>query len=128
MTTVRTVTSMNHPHIRNTDSHTVTGDHVDIDGECWYRISNCHLMPEFFINPVSSSDHWMFISSEGALSAGRRNADSALFPYYSSDKLVDTAACTGPRTIIRVQATDGRYLNWEPFAGRLGPEQRVADR
>ena len=61
----------------------VKGGFVDLDGERFYQISNCDLMPDFFMSIVSASDLWMFISSNGSLSAGRRNADAALFPYYS---------------------------------------------
>ncbi|WP_231602824.1 hypothetical protein [Neorhodopirellula pilleata] len=59
-------------------------------------------MPTFFMSGVSAGDHWMFLSSCGALTAGRRNPDSALFPYYPSDKLLDLAHCTGPKTLIRI--------------------------
>ena len=86
-----------------------TGPYVRIDGEECYKIVNSHLMPEFFVSMVSSSDHFMFISSSGALTAGRRNPESALFPYYSSDKIVDLASCTGPKPIIRI-ASAARYV------------------
>ncbi|WP_144057456.1 hypothetical protein [Novipirellula maiorica] len=67
------------------------------------------------MSAVSSSDHWMFISSRGALTAGRQNPDSALFPYYSADKIADTAAHTGPKTLLRV-SKDGDEVLWEPFS------------
>ncbi|MEJ2279477.1 MAG: hypothetical protein P8Y70_17300 [Candidatus Lokiarchaeota archaeon] len=44
-------------------------------------------MPPFFMSIVSSSNHWLFISSTGGLSAGRVSAEQALFPYYTDDKL-----------------------------------------
>ena len=83
-------------------------------------------MDEFFMCPVSSGDHWMFISSRGALSAGRKNPDSALFPYYSSDKLVDTATCTGPLTLIAAELEDGQVDHWQPFAGRPADHHDVS--
>lgn len=65
----------------------------------------------------------MFLSSCGALSAGRQNPDSALFPYYSSDKILDTAHCTGPKTVLRINDDATTQTNqltppsvWEPFS------------
>ena len=100
--------------------------YVTIDDDRWYRISAVHLMPEFFISPVSSGDHWMFISSQGALSAGRRNPDSALFPYYPSDKLTDNAACTGAKTIIRKKSGENTVETWEPFTERIASGDPVS--
>ena len=104
---------------------TVIGSYVDLNDERWYRIANAHLMPEFFMSPVSASDHWLFLSSKGALSAGRGCADHALFPYLSSDKLSDTVASHGPKTILRVSREGLPTVIWEPFAasGRLGATQ-----
>jgi len=111
---------MNHAtFISHATDRSATDGYVIIDHEPWYRISRVHRMPEFFVSPVSSGDHWMFISSQGALSAGRRNPDSALFPYYSCDKLIDHAAFTGPKTIIRQPIEGGEVRTWEPFAGRV---------
>ena len=108
------------PHIVETDK--VVGGYIEVDGERYYRIANSHLMPEFFMSLVSSNDHWMFVSSHGGLSAGRRNPDMPLFPYYSADKISDMAHCTGPRTIIRIGDANNFDL-WEPFAnsGRRDP-------
>ena len=118
---------MNHALLTSRETDNVTADgYVIIDDEPWYRISRVHLMPEFFVSPVSSGDHWMFISSRGALSAGRRNPEAALFPYYSSDKLIDTAACTGPKTIIRQQVEGEQFQTWEPFTGRIPPNQSIS--
>ena len=94
----------------------VSGDYVQLDGERCYRIANCHRMPDFFMTLASSSDHWMFLSSRGAVTAGRKNSKRNLFPYYSADKIIDTASCTGPRTIIRCRDWDGITQHWEPFA------------
>ena len=66
---------------------------------------------------VSGADHWMFISSTGALTAGRRNADLALFPYYTDDKIHDSAEITGSKTLIVVEK-QGRSHLWEPFSDR----------
>jgi hypothetical protein len=88
---------------------------VEINSVRWNKIIDSHRMPEFFMSIVSASDHWMFISSLGALTAGRKNADSALFPYYSADKIIDLAETVGPKTIVRVVRPNQPAVVWEPF-------------
>ena len=101
---------------RSTDAEKVSGDYVQIDDERCYRIGNSHLMPDFFMTVASSSDHWMFLSSRGAVTAGRKDPDFSLFPYLSSDKIIDAAGSTGPKTIIRCRDWEGTTRCWEPFA------------
>lgn len=93
----------------------ITGGFTDINGESFYKISNFNLMDPFFMTIVSNSDHWMFISSNGGVSAGRKNPDSALFPYYTVDKIQDAAEETGSKTIFLVQKNNTTSL-WEPFS------------
>ncbi|MEO6183833.1 MAG: hypothetical protein ABIP71_12175, partial [Verrucomicrobiota bacterium] len=93
------------------------GRQVVLAGEDFYRISNCDRLRPFFLSIVSSADHWMFISSNGALTAGRRNPDLALFPYYTDDKIHDAAEITGPKTILIVERGGKKHL-WEPFSER----------
>jgi hypothetical protein len=63
---------------------------------------------------ISSSDHWLFVSSSGGLTAGRVSPDTALFPYLPVDRIHDGAAHTGSKTILRVRTgADSRV--WEPF-------------
>ena len=57
----------------------VTIDSVQLENESYYKISNSDAMRPFFMSIVSDSNHWMFISSNGGLSAGRKNANKALF-------------------------------------------------
>jgi hypothetical protein len=95
----------------------VTGQFVTIDGEEFYEIRNYDSMQPFFMSLASDSDHWMFISSTGGLSAGRINPESALFPYYTDDKLQESAETTGSKSIFRIWAEGATYL-WEPFTGR----------
>lgn len=92
-----------------------TGEYVTLDGEQYFRIANSHLMPEFFMSLVGSSDHWMFVSSNGSLTAGRRNADNALFPYASDDQISAARSSTGSTTLIRSGIEKPTEL-WEPFA------------
>lgn len=86
-----------------------------IDGVDFYTINGAEDLPEFFMSVVSSSDHWMFISSLGALSAGRRDAEGALFPYETVDKIMAGKTHTGARTRVIVISGEERST-WEPFA------------
>jgi len=95
----------------------VSGLFVLIDNEKYYQIKNYDNMSPFFISLASDSDHWMYISSTGGLSAGRKNPDSALFPYYTDDKITESNEITGSKTIFRVNKSGSRYL-WEPFSDR----------
>lgn len=91
------------------------GCFCEIDGERFYRISNYDAMQPFFISLASDTDLWMYISSTGGLTAGRRNPDQSLFPYYTDDKITESAEYTGSRTLLRVKMGD-RVCMWEPFS------------
>jgi hypothetical protein len=101
-------------HEINTIQSKVSGQFVEIDNEKYYQIKNYHEMPDFFISIVSDSDHWMFISSSGSLSAGRKDRDNALFPYYTVDKIHDYKGKTGSRTYFLI-TNKGKTSLWEPF-------------
>ena len=88
-----------------------------VDGERFYRIDDVDAMPPFFMSLVSDSDHWLFLSSNGALTAGRRDPDGALFPYYADDRIHDSQDQTGGKTLLRVGHA-GRTSLWEPFSTR----------
>ncbi len=102
----------------------VTGDFVIIDNEKYTRINHYDQMPPFFISVVSHSDHWLFISSTGGLTAGRRNADLALFPYETDDKIAAGFEHTGSKTIIRT-AGENTFHIWEPFSKHKSEDCRV---
>ena len=104
--------------IQNT-SLDVKGEMVTFDDEVYYKISNSNAMRPFFMSLVSNSNHWMFISSNGGLTAGRKNAENALFPYYTDDKITESAEVTGSKTIIQIQEDD-KTLLWEPFSDKYG--------
>jgi hypothetical protein len=95
----------------------VDGEYVTLLGETFYRIHNYDAMPPFFMTVVSSSDHWLFISTTGGISAGRVNAESALFPYYTADKISENSENTGSKTFFLV-THDSRTHLWEPFSER----------
>ncbi len=98
----------------NTQKQGVNGQFVELDGQKYYRIQNYHEMPDFFMSIVSDSDHWMFISSNGALTAGRKDRNNALFPYYTDDKIHDYKGITGSRSYFLVEKSDKKHL-WSPF-------------
>jgi len=95
----------------------ITGKFVRFDNENYYMISNSDAMRPFFMSIVSDSNHWMFISSNGGLTAGRQNSESALFPYYTDDKITESADITGSKTILQVHR-EGIISLWEPFSER----------
>ncbi|MFK2821158.1 hypothetical protein U0L90_13600 [Flavobacteriaceae sp. LMIT009] len=97
----------------------VTLDYVLIDKEKFFKISNSDNMRPFFMSIVSDSDHWMFISSNGGLTAGRRNSEYSIFPYYTDDKITESADITGSKSIFRVFKNGKTYI-WEPFTVRSG--------
>ena len=100
------------------------GSFVDRDGERYARIENVDAMAPFLMSVVSDSDHWMFIASNGGITAGRRNADHALFPYTTDDQVQDGQDHTGPVTVLRVGSAE-RAVLWEPFSQRYGGLARV---
>ena len=96
---------------------TPTGHYITINGERFYCIENYNHMQPFFISLASDTDLWMYISSTGGLTCGRRNPEQVLFPYYTDDKITENYEQTGPKTILRVQTAQGTRL-WEPFSSR----------
>jgi hypothetical protein len=90
---------------------------VNINNETYYKISNVDRMRPFFMSIVSNSNHWMFISSNGGLSAGRTNSNNALFPYYTDDKITESVDNTGSKTLV-IASKEGKTYLWEPFAER----------
>ncbi|MGK0254891.1 MAG: hypothetical protein ACI9OE_002406 [Mariniflexile sp.] len=95
----------------------IKGELIIFENENYYKISNSDKMRPFFMSIVSDSNHWMFISSNGGLSAGRKNANSALFPYYTDDKITESFDITGSKTIVQIQENN-KTLIWEPFSIR----------
>ena len=98
----------------NASELTIEGKEVVINDENFYKISNVNKMRPFFMSIVSAYDHWLFISSTGALSAGRKDSNNALFPYYTDDKITESYEITGSKSIFHVHKGNRDYL-WEPF-------------
>jgi len=95
----------------------VAGEFVLKGNEKYYEIKNYDEMQPFFISLASDSNHWMYISSTGGLTSGRKNADFALFPYYTDDKISESAEITGSKTIVHVEKNGSLHV-WEPFSDR----------
>ncbi len=95
----------------------VKGGFVKLEDETYFKISDYDAMRPFFMSIVSNSNHWMFISSNGGLSAGRKNAQYAIFPYYTDDKITESSEITGSKTIVSIKK-EGATAFWEPFSNR----------
>ena len=80
-----------------------------------YKISNFNKINPFLMTLTSASNHWMYISSSGCLTAGRQKAEYALFPYVTDDLLHRNAHFTGPVTVIKVKK-DNKCFFWNPFS------------
>ncbi|MCG6890343.1 MAG: hypothetical protein LJE92_12225 [Gammaproteobacteria bacterium] len=96
------------------NSNIVSGEFINMAGERYYAIRNVDQMAPFFISVVSNSDHWLFISSSGGLTAGRVSPENALFPYITVDQIHRCGTHTGSKTLLRVEV-DGEPREWEPF-------------
>lgn len=107
------------------DTEKVAFEVADVNREPFYKISNCHLMRPFMMNIVSDSNHWMFLMSNGGVSAGRKSSEYALFPYYTDDKLAEFADFTGSKTIFQVAGNNGIQV-WEPFSHRFTSKYRLS--
>jgi hypothetical protein len=106
-------------HFGNASLHTemkpISLETVTISEETFFKIENYNQMNPFFMTIVSDVDLWMFISSTGGLTCGRKNAETALFPYYTDDKIHDSIETTGSHTILIVNKNEKNFL-WKPFS------------
>ena len=101
-------------HTSNETGSDITGGFVTLSGERYYAIQNVDKMPPFFISLVSDGDHWMFVSSNGGLTAGRVSPETALFPYITVDRIYESTPHTGCKTLLRVESNGDSHA-WEPF-------------
>lgn len=88
---------------------------VTLGGEVYFKISNSDAMRPFFMSIVSDANHWLFISSNGGLTAGRKDSEQALFPYTTDDKITESAEITGSKSLFRIGSESEQQL-WEPFS------------
>lgn len=89
---------------------------VRVDGLEMYQIPEYDRLEPFLISITSESDLWMYASSAGGITAGRVDADHALFPYESVDRLHRGYGISGAATLLRVCRVAGPAVLWEPFA------------
>jgi len=111
--------------ITTTKQKQVSGEYVELDGMPFYKISHFDKMDPFLITVVSDCDLWLYTSSLGGLTAGRRGPDNSIFPYYTDDKLHDAYHQTGSFTRILLEKDGSNHL-WAPFAPLLDPFQSVS--
>jgi len=109
----------------NIDTKSISMEMVSIKGESYYKIVNSDAMRPFFMSIVSDSNHWLFISSNGGLTAGRKNAEFALFPYYTDDKITEFADITGSKSIFQIHSKE-ETLIWEPFSERFNEKYKIS--
>lgn len=100
------------------DNQDISLSYLEIENEYYFKISNIDQLRPFFMSVVSDSNHWMFISSNGGLTAGRKNSEQALFPYYTDDKITESGEFTGSKSIFIVHQ-EGSVNLWEPFSDRM---------
>jgi hypothetical protein len=98
------------------DGRPASGRLVTAFGEDCYVIEDAQALPPFLTSVVSDSDLWLFVASNGGLTAGRRSPATALFPYVTEDKLADSPGVTGPVTSVAA-TRGGRTALWHPLAG-----------
>ena len=108
------------PLITNTKNQNIPTkmELVSLYNQQFFKISNVDQMRPFFMSMVSDANHWLFIASNGGLTAGRKNAEYALFPYYTDDKITESIDTTGSKTIFQIQH-EGKIYLWEPFSERF---------
>ncbi len=90
-----------------------TGRFIEDDDTTWYRIDDYDLLDPFLVALVTADDQWLFVSTSGALTAGRVSPEQSLFPYETDDRLHRSGGRSGPLTVVRVA---GDPDPWSPFA------------
>ncbi len=95
--------------------HGAEGRFETSSGDEAYRISNYDRLPPFLMSVVSDSNHWMYLSSGGGITAGRVDEENCLFPYETDDRLHVAYGVTGPVTIVRAHTKANGMTIWRPF-------------
>ena len=87
---------------------------VEINGEPFAGIRQVDALPPFLMSIVSNGNLWLFAGSNAAFTAGRTDADHAMFPYQTADKILRHPDASGTRSIFLVERKNGRAA-WEPW-------------
>jgi hypothetical protein len=82
-------------------------------------------MSPFFISLISDSDHWLFVSSTGGLTAGRVSPETALFPYAPVDKIHECIGNTGCKTLLQV-TKNGQTFKWNAFNNDFNHQYEIS--
>lgn len=90
-----------------------------IRGEAFVGIQNVAALPPFLMSLVSDGNLWSFLGSNGSFTSGRGDADHALFPYRTADKILSQPCGSGARTHLLVER-EGGFALWEPWLGDAG--------
>src|SRR5215471_16633717 len=93
---------------------------LSINGERFVGIRDVSAMPPFLMSIVSNGNLWLFAGSNSPFTAGRGDADHALFPYRTADKILSQPGSSGARSIFLVERETGFAL-WEPWSSAPGP-------
>ena len=92
---------------------------VLINGETFVGIRNVNAMPPFLMTIVSNGNLWLFAGSNSPFTAGRGDADHAIFPYRTADKILSQPGGSGARSIFLIEHENGLAL-WEPWQSAPG--------
>lgn len=103
----------------------VVGQFINMQGERYYSIRNIQNMSPFFISLISDSDHWLFVSSTGGLTAGRVSPETALFPYAPVDKIHECIGNTGCKTLLQV-TKNGQTFKWNAFNNDFNHQYEIS--
>lgn len=85
-----------------------------VAGEKFVGIRNVNAMPPFLMSIVSNGNLWLFAGSNSPFTAGRGDADHAIFPYRTADKILSQPGASGARSLFLVERENGASL-WEPW-------------
>lgn len=110
--------------VLNSDEADVSFETTHINEDTFFKIENYDEMAPFFMTIVSDVDFWLFVSSTGGLTAGRKTPETALFPYYTDDKIHDSNETTGSHTVLIVLDGKKNYL-WKPFSKHNSDVYRI---
>jgi hypothetical protein len=109
--------------VKTQASHKDTLIETTLMGEPALTLERAESMPPFLMYLISDSDSWAFIGSQNAITAGRRNSNHSLFPYYTQDKLFDMAMASGSTTRIEFTGEDGAPEQWTVFKSGHGLDE-----
>lgn len=82
-----------------------------------YAIRAYDRLAPFLVCLTSPDDHWVFVSTSGALTCGRVSPERALFPYETDDRLHRAGGLRGPVTALWVTPAGGPPVLWRPLRG-----------